>query len=51
MIKHIDFIFDNIPVDLKVTYLPQEYVDIKRKEAGLEKEFKLLKNEMSSIVS
>lgn len=49
LIKHIDFIFDWIPVDLKVTYLPQEYVDIRRKEAWLEKEFKVLKNEMNNI--
>ncbi len=49
LIKHIDFIFDWIPVDLQVTYLPQEYVDIKRKEEWLEREFKVLKDKMKSI--
>lgn len=44
LIKHVDFIFDDVPVDLKVTYLPQEYVDLKRKESGLAREFKTLKD-------
>lgn len=49
LIKHVDFIFDWIPVDLKVTYLPQEYVDIKRKNSWLDKEFTALKNSMKNI--
>lgn len=49
LIKHIDFIFDWMPVDLKVTYLPQEYVDIKRKEKWLDREFKVLKDSMKNI--
>lgn len=49
LIKHIDFLFDKVPVDLKVTYLPQEYVDMRRKEAWLEREFKELKSSLSSL--
>lgn len=49
LIKHVDFIFDWFPVDLKVTYLPQEYVDIKRKENWLDREFKILKDNMKNI--
>ena len=33
-IKSVDFFIDNIPFDLKVTYLPAEYIKQKRKERG-----------------
>jgi len=33
-IKHVDFFIDNVPFDLKVTYLPAEYIKYRRKERG-----------------
>lgn len=42
-IKSVDFFIDNIPFDLKVTYLPAEYIKFKRKELGLPVEFTYLK--------
>ena len=42
-IKKVDFFIDNIPFDLKVTYLPANYVKHKRKQAGMKDELSELK--------
>jgi len=42
-IKSVDFFIDNIPFDLKVTYLPAEYIKLKRKEKKLPTELAFLK--------
>lgn len=42
-IKNVDFFINDIPFDLKVTYLPAEYIKAKRKEKGLPVEFTFLK--------
>lgn len=42
-IKHVDFFIGNIPFDLKVTYLPAEFIKAKRKELGLPVEITYLK--------
>ena len=42
-IKSVDFFIGDIPFDLKVTYLPAEYIRSKRKEWGLPVEFTYLK--------
>ncbi|GHT60936.1 hypothetical protein AGMMS50239_10820 [Bacteroidia bacterium] len=42
-IKSVDFFINNIPFDLKVTYLPAEYIKQKRKEKGLPIELIFLK--------
>jgi len=42
-IKKVDFFIDNIPFDLKVTYLPANYVKFKRKLAGVKDELSELK--------
>ncbi len=42
-IKHVDFFIENIPFDLKVTYLPAEYIKAKRKEFGYPVELTFLK--------
>lgn len=38
MIKKVDFFVDQVPFDLKVTYLPQGYIALCRKELGLTSE-------------
>ncbi len=43
-IKKVDFFIDDIPFDLKVTYLPANYVKHKRKQAGLKDELAELKS-------
>lgn len=43
-IKNVDFFINNIPFDLKVTYLPAEYIKYKRKEKGLPVELTFLKS-------
>lgn len=43
-IKSVDFFINNVPFDLKVTYLPAEYIKFKRKEKGLPVELTFLKN-------
>jgi hypothetical protein len=43
LIKKIDFFIRDVPFDLKVTYLPEEYLADKRQEAGLRPELTLLK--------
>ncbi|MCK9312064.1 MAG: hypothetical protein M0P26_07280 [Bacteroidales bacterium] len=42
-IKSVDFFINDIPFDLKVTYLPAEYIKEKRKEKGLPVELTFLK--------
>lgn len=42
-IKSVDFFINDIPFDLKVTYLPAEYIKTKRKEKGLPVELTFLK--------
>ncbi len=43
-VKKVDFFVNNIPFDLKVTYMPVNYIEKKRKEAGLRSELAELKN-------
>ena len=42
-IKKVDFFIDDVPFDLKTTYLPLNFIDQKRKAAGLASEFTALK--------
>ncbi|TAE21795.1 MAG: hypothetical protein EAZ92_16590 [Candidatus Kapaibacterium sp.] len=42
-IKKVDFFIDGIPFDLKVTYLPTNFIETKRKERGLRPELTELK--------
>ena len=42
-VKNIDFFYKNIPLDLKVTNLPEGYISEKRNEMGYESEIKILK--------
>ncbi|GAA5818478.1 MAG: conserved hypothetical protein [Methanobrevibacter sp. CfCl-M3] len=42
-IKKIDFFWRGFPFDLKVTYFPDEFIQLKRKEKNLEKEITELK--------
>ncbi|GHT31229.1 hypothetical protein FACS189434_00600 [Bacteroidia bacterium] len=42
-IKSVDFFINDIPFDLKVTYLPAEFIKQKRKEKGLPVELTFLK--------
>jgi hypothetical protein len=42
-IKSVDFFINNIPFDLKVTYLPSEYIKDKRAEKGYPVELTFLK--------
>jgi hypothetical protein len=44
-IKGVDFFIGDIPFDLKVTYLPAEYIKSKRKELGLPVELTFLKEQ------
>ena len=44
LIKKVDFFIDNIPLDLKVTYFPDGFMQIRRKEIGLQTEIQELKN-------
>jgi len=43
LVKKIDFFWFNFPFDLKVTYFPDEYLQIKRRELGLNSELSDLK--------
>jgi len=43
-IKSVDFFINNIPFDLKVTYLPSEYIKEKRAEKGYPVELTYLKS-------
>jgi hypothetical protein len=42
-IKSVDFFINNIPFDLKVTYLPAEYIKTRRKEKGFPVELTFIK--------
>ena len=42
-IKSVDFFIKNIPIDLKITYLPKEYFKMVRKNHGLLSEMTFLK--------
>ena len=42
-IKKVDFFINDIPFDLKVTYLPANFIETKRKEKGLQPELTELK--------
>ena len=42
-VKNIDFFWNDIPLDLKVTYFPQEFLDEKRKGRGLGSRLSILK--------
>ncbi|KAB2907978.1 MAG: hypothetical protein LC102_05955 [Ignavibacteriales bacterium] len=44
-IKSVDFFINNIPFDLKVTYFPKAYLNLKRKEKGFGTELNFLKSE------
>ncbi len=44
LIKSVDFFINNIPFDLKVTYLPAEFIKFKRKEMGFPVELTFLKS-------
>jgi hypothetical protein len=45
LVKKIDFFVRDVPFDLKVTYLPEEYLSGKRKQARLRPELTLLKRQ------
>jgi len=42
-VKNLDFFWNDIPLDLKVTYFPKEFLNDKRKELGLGDELSCLK--------
>lgn len=42
-IKSVDFFIQNIPIDLKITYFPKEFLKAQRKMRGLQNELTLLK--------
>ncbi len=42
-VKNLDFFWNDIPLDLKVTYFPKEFLNDKRKELGLRTELSSLK--------
>lgn len=44
-IKKVDFFITNIPFDLKVTYLPANFIEQKRKEKGFRSELSTLKTQ------
>lgn len=48
-IKHVDFFIANVPFDLKVTYLPAEYIKAKRGEFGLPVEITYLKGKAKDL--
>jgi hypothetical protein len=48
-IKSVDFFINDIPFDLKVTYLPTEYIKQKRKEKGLPVELTFLKQKAKEV--
>lgn len=43
LIKKVDFFWKNFPFDLKVTYFPDGYMQLKRSEMGLSSELSILK--------
>jgi len=42
-IKSVDFFIDDVPIDLKITYFPKEFLKLQRKSNGLGNEIVLLK--------
>lgn len=42
-VKKIDFFIDDVPFDLKVTYLPEEFIKVRRHADGLRPELTLLR--------
>lgn len=48
-IKNVDFFLHDIPFDLKVTYLPEGYIKLKRKEKEWPAEISLLKQEAKKL--
>ncbi|MCL2745068.1 MAG: hypothetical protein FWE67_14585 [Planctomycetaceae bacterium] len=48
-IKNVDFFVNDVPFDLKVTYLPVEYIKQKRKEKGLPVELTFLKAQAKAM--
>jgi hypothetical protein len=48
-IKSVDFFVGDIPFDLKVTYLPAEYLKLKRKEKGYPVELTFLKQKAKEV--
>ena len=48
-IKHVDFFIGNVPFDLKVTYLPAEYIKSRRKELGFPVELTYLKAKANEL--
>lgn len=49
LIPKIDFFIDDVPFDLKVTYLPEGFISAKRKSDGLKPEITLLKQSAREI--
>lgn len=43
LIKKVDFLVGDIPFDLKVTYFPHGFIQMKRRELGLGTEVQELK--------
>lgn len=43
-IKSVDFFIDNIPIDLKITYLPKEFLKAQRRDYCFGNEITILKN-------
>ena len=43
LIKKVDFFFNNVPFDLKVTYMPEGFIEEKRRADGLRPEITLLR--------
>lgn len=48
-IKHVDFFIGSVPFDLKVTYLPAEYMKARRKELGFPVELTYLKSKAKEL--
>jgi hypothetical protein len=48
-IKSVDFFINDVPFDLKVTYLPVEYIKAKRKEKKLPVELTFLKKKAKEV--
>lgn len=48
-IKKVDFFINNVPFDLKVTYLPANFIEKKRKEQGLKPELTELKQQAKTL--
>lgn len=42
-VKHVDFFWNNIPLDLKVTYIPNDFINDRRRDDGLDHELSSIK--------